>query len=97
MQSDSNWYLEVVNHKQVVTLSALTIVHICLYVSSVTDTSDIPRSCCNRKQTKNKTPRCSMCISDANHNYVIDEILHQQQIYFDRHFDKDDKYDDDHK
>ena len=38
---------------------------------------------------KKDIPRCLICINDADHDYILDEIMHQCQIEFEIQIDID--------
>ena len=56
-----------------ITVPTRTIIHQQLEVISVTYFHDIPRSACNRTQSKNAISRQPICLTDYDYDYVLKE------------------------
>ena len=51
-----------------------TIVHLCLNLIPVTEVNQIPKSVCNRNQKRKALQMYYICLTDSDHNCIIDEI-----------------------
>ena len=61
--------------------------HSCTSVSRcflVKYVQDILRSFCNKNQAHQVLQRYYVCITDSDHDYILDEILRQDQIEYER-------------
>ena len=76
--------------KQIVMIKTHNIVHTCLDVSVIKYVADIPRSTCNKKP-RQSVQRQPICISDAGHDYILDEIERCDNIEYEIHMHNDDK------
>ena len=45
----------------------------------VKDVHNIPRKVCNRTQAKQYLKRYHICLTDSDHDYIIDKILHREK------------------
>ena len=51
-----------------------TILNICINVVAVKYVNDIPRSVCNRNQTKQVLQRQPIFLTDSDNDYILEEI-----------------------
>ena len=82
MKSNTNWYWQQLETKLSVFIAIHTIFHPCLDVSTIKDVSYIPRILCNKKQARKSVQRHTICISDAYHGYILDEIERRYHIEY---------------
>ena len=57
-----------------------TILHPQLEVNAITDFHAIPRSVCYRTQAKKAISRQPICLTDADYDYILEEIGRQDKI-----------------
>ena len=74
MIANTNWYWKQLGTKERVMIEAYNIAHPCLYMSTIKYVADTPISLRNKKQARKNVKRHPMCISDADHDYILDEI-----------------------
>ena len=87
MQVDTNWYW---NHKpkhHLITVTTRTILHPQLEVDTITDFHAIPTSICSRTQAKKSISRQPKCFTDADNDYILEEICCRDKIEFEREVD----------
>ena len=51
----------------------------CLDVIIIIDVQDIPKNFCNMIQAKKSIQRHPICITDADYNYILDEIERREK------------------
>ena len=73
MQVDNNWCWNQQTKQHVITVPTRTIIHPQLEVNAVTDFHAIPTSVCTRKQAKKFTSRQTICLTDSNYDYILEE------------------------
>ena len=49
-------------------------------VIAVTEVKQLLKSVCNTNQARKDIKRCTICLTDSDHDYVIDEIKHGDTI-----------------
>ena len=74
MQIDTNWYWNQQPKHHVITVPTRTILHPQLELNSVTDFQSIPTSVYTRKQAKKDISRQPICLTDAEYDYILEEI-----------------------
>ena len=74
MQIDTNWYWNQQPKHHVITVTTRTIFHPQLEVNAVTDFHAIPTSICSRTQAKKAISRQPICLTDADYDYILEEI-----------------------
>ena len=74
MQVDTNWswYQQPKHH--INTVPTRTIPHPQLEVDAITDFHAISTSVCSRTQAKKAISRQHICLTDADYDYILDEI-----------------------
>ena len=87
MQIDTNWYCNQQPKHHVITAPTRTILHPRLIVNSITDFHAIPRSVCSRKQAKKAISIQPICLTDADYDYILEEIDRRDKIEFGREVD----------
>ena len=87
---ENNWYWQQDVTNQSIIISTRTIFHTCIEVSDFKECFRNPQSICN----KNKNARLSRdnhFFSDADHDYIIDEVQSHDHIEYERQIHNDDK------
>ena len=51
-----------------------TILHPCIDVVRITGVQDIPKTVCNRIQAKKSIQEHPICLTNADYDYILDEI-----------------------
>ena len=74
MQVDTNWYCDQHPQQNVITVTTRTLLHPRLEVNAITDFHDIPKTVCNSKQAKKSTSIHPICLTDSDHDYILEEI-----------------------
>ena len=74
VQVDTNWYWNQQSKHHVITLPTRTILHPQLEVNAITDFHAIPTSLCSRTHAKQAISRQPICLTDANYDYILEEI-----------------------
>ena len=64
-----------------------TILHPQLEVYAITDFHAIPTSVCSRTQSKKSISRQPICLTDADYDYILEEIGRRDKIDFEREVD----------
>ena len=80
MQVDTNWYWNQQPHHHVITVPTRTILHPQLEGDEITDFHAIPTSICSITQEKKPISRQTLCLSDYDYNYILEEIDRQDKI-----------------
>ena len=93
VQVDNNWYWNQQTKQHVITATKCTMLNTQLEVNAVTYFHAIPKSVCTRKQAKNTISRQSICLTDSDYDYILEEIGHRDRIEFERNVEvySDDK------
>ena len=84
MQVDTNWYWNQQSKHHVVTVPRRTILHPQLEGDSITDFHSIPTNICSRTQAKKAISSQPICLTDADYDYIIEEIGPRDKIEFER-------------
>ena len=74
MQENTNWYREQKNQQQVIISPTRTIMHSFLDVLALKDVLDFPKNICNRKHEKQDLRKHPICLTDPDHDYILEEI-----------------------
>ena len=83
-KTDTNCYWQPLENKDSVIIVTHTIVHLCLSVSNIVNVSDIRISLCNKKQAWKDIQIHPIHVSDADTDYILDEIKRRNQIEYER-------------
>ena len=84
MQVDTNWYWNQQPKHHVITVPTRTIVHPQLEGDAITDFHAIPTSICSKTQAKKAISRHTICLTDADYDYISEEIGHRDKVEFER-------------
>ena len=84
MKENTKCYWEKRYQKQTIAILTRTVVHPFLDIFVVKYVQDILRSFCNKNQAHQVLQRYYVCITDSDHDYILDEILRQDQIEYER-------------
>ena len=87
MQVDTNWYWNQQSKHHVITVPTRTILHPKLEVDAITDFHAIPTSVCYRTQARKAISRQHISLTDADYDYILEEIGRQDKIEFEREVD----------
>ena len=87
MQVDTNWYWNKQSKHHFITVPTRTILHPQLEVDAITAFHLIPTSICSRTQTKQNISRQPICLTDADYDYILEEIDRRYKIEFEREID----------
>ena len=68
-------------------MPANTIIHPQLEVNTIKDFHTIPTSVCSRIQAKKVISRQPICLTDADYDYILEEIGRREKIEFERDVD----------
>ena len=80
MQEKTKCYWEQKNQQQFIIVPTHTIAHPCFDVIIVKYIHDIPRSDYNRNQLIQALQRYTICLTDSDHDYIIDEIGRREKM-----------------
>ena len=87
MQVDTNWYWNQQSKHHVITVPTCIILHPQLEGDAITDFHLIPTSICSRTQEKKSISRQPTCLTDADYDYILEEIYKRDKIEFEREID----------
>ena len=87
VQVDINWYCNQQPKHHVITVPTRTILHPQLEVDAITYFHAIPTSVCSRRQAKKSISRQPICLTDADYDYILEEIGRRDIIEFEREVD----------
>ena len=76
----TNWYWDDKNHQQVIIVPTRDIVHPCLDFVAVKYVHDIPKIICNRNNAKQDLQKHPICLTDSDHDYILEAIEHRDKI-----------------
>ena len=74
MQENTNWYWKQKSLQQNIIVPTCTIIHPCLDVVRILYVKGTPKNVCNRIQAKKDIQRHSICLTDSDYYYILDEI-----------------------
>ena len=80
MQVYTNWYWNKKPKNHVITVPTRTILHTQLGIDAITDFHAIPTSVCSRTQAKKSISRQPICLTDADYDYILEEIGRRDKI-----------------
>ena len=83
MQIYTNCYCNQQPKHHVITVPTRTILHQQLEVNAITDFRAIPTSVCSRTKAKKSISRQPICLTDADYDYILEEIGRQDKIEMD--------------
>ena len=75
MQEKTNWYQKQQPLQQTIIVPTCTILHPHLDVITIRYVQEIPRKFCNTVQEKNPYKELHICMTDANYDSILDEIV----------------------
>ena len=84
MQVDTNWYWSQQSKHHVITVPTRIILHTKLEGDAIKDFHSIPTSICYRTQAKKAISRQLICLTDAEYDYIFEDIGRQDKIEFER-------------
>ena len=87
MQADTNWYWIQKSKNHFITVPKRTILHPQLEGDAITDFHAIPTSICSRTQAKKSISRQPICLTGADYDYILEEIVRQDKFDFEREID----------
>ena len=87
MQVDTNWYCIQQSKHHVITVPTRTILHPQLEGDAITDFHSITTSICYRTQAIKSISRQPICLTDADYDYILEEIGRRDKIEFEREID----------
>ena len=87
MPVDTNFYWNQHPKHHVIKVPTSTILHPKLEGDAITDFHAIPRSVCSRTHAKKVISRQPICLTDADYDYILEEIGRQDKIEFEREVD----------
>ena len=70
----TGWFWDQHPQQKVITVPTCTITHPRIDVTTITDSHDISKSVCNRKQAKKSISRHPICLTDYEYDYILEEI-----------------------
>ena len=82
MQENTNWYWKQQTLQQNIIVPTHTIIHPCIDVFIMKNVQDTPKTVCNRIQAKISKQRHPICLTDADYDYILDEIERRYKIEF---------------
>ena len=87
MQIDTNCYWNQQPKHHVITVPTLTILHSQLEVNAIIDFHAITPNVCSITQAKKSISRQPICLTDADYDYILEEIGRRYKIEFERKVD----------
>ena len=90
IQENINWYWEQKNQQQVIIVLTQTIVPPCRDVATVKYVHDITKSIFNRNNSKQALWKSPICLTDSDHDYILEEIEQRDKIDLERNLRDDD-------
>ena len=87
MQVDTNWYWNQQPKHHVITVPTRKIIHPQLEVDAIIYFHAIPTSVFYRTQAKKSMSRQPICLTDADYDYILEEIGRRDKIDFEREVD----------
>ena len=79
MQENTNWYCKQQLLQQTTIVTTHTILHPLLDVIIIRYVQDIPKNICGRIQAKKAIQRHPIIITDADYDYIFDEIERREK------------------
>ena len=80
MQENNNCYLKQQPLQQTIIVPTFTMIHPRLDVITIRDVQDIPKNVCNTIHAKKDLQRHPICMTDADYDYILDEIEHREKL-----------------
>ena len=84
MQENTNCYWKQQTLQQTIIFPTRTILHPRLEVIIIRYVQDIPKKLCGRNKAKKGIQRHPIIVTDADYNYIMDEIERRETIEFER-------------
>ena len=82
MQKNTNWYWKQQPLQHTIIVPTRTILHPRLDVIVIIYVQDIPKNICSRNQAKKVIQRHPMIMTDADYDYILDEIDNCEKLSF---------------
>ena len=80
MQVDTHWYWNQQLKNHIITVPTRTILYPQLGGDAIIDFHAIPTSVCSRTQAKKSISRQPICLTDADYDYILEEIGRRDKI-----------------
>ena len=80
MQENTNWYWKQQPLQQTIIVPTRTILHPRLDVIIIRYVQDIPKNLCSRNQAKKAIQRHPIIMTDADYDYILDEIERREKL-----------------
>ena len=87
MQVETNWYWNQQSKHHVITVPTRTILHPQLEGDAIKDFHLIPTIICSITQAKKSISRQHIFLTDADYDYILEEIDRRDKIEFEREID----------
>ena len=84
MQLKTNWYWKQQPLQQTDVVPTCTILHPVLDVITIRYVQDITKNICNRVQAKKSIHRHPISMTDADYDYILDEIERREKLILNR-------------
>ena len=81
MQESTNWYWKQQPLQQNIIVPTRAIIHPRLDVVRIIYVQNIPKTFCNMIQAKKSIQRHPICMTDADYNYILDEIERREKLF----------------
>ena len=90
MQEKTKCYWEQKNQQQVIVFLTHTIIYPCIDVMAVKYIDDINTSVSNRNQQKKALKLHPICLTESDHDYIVDKFLHRDKIEYEKNISVED-------
>ena len=80
VQENTNWYWKKQSLQQTIIVPTRTIIHPRLDVVIIRYFQDIPKNVCNSIQAKKVIQIHTICMTDANYEYIVDKIERREKL-----------------
>ena len=80
MQENTSWYWKQKPLQQTIIVPTFTILYPRLDVITIRFLQDIPKNVCSRIQANKSILIHLIIMTDADHNYILDEIEHHEKL-----------------
>ena len=84
MQYNTNWYWKPQPLQHIIIVPTRTVLHPHLEVIIIIYVQDIPKKICARSKAKKSIQRHPIIMTDADYDYIMDEIERREKIEFER-------------
>ena len=86
MKENTDLYWKQQPLQQTIIVLTCTILHPCLDFIIIRYVQDIPKNICNMIQAKQAIQKHSIIMTDADYDYILDEIESREKIEFENNF-----------